>query len=35
MKLDAAAANYVLNVVNEYIKEIKSMEEKISLDLFK
>ena len=35
MKLDDAAANYVLNVVNEYIKEIKSMEEKISLDLFK
>ena len=33
-ELDAAAYNYVLKDVNKFIKEIRSMEEKINLSLF-
>ena len=33
-KLDDAANNYMLKNVNEFIKEIKSMEEKINSSLF-
>ena len=33
-KSDAAAYDYVLKDVNDFIQEIKSMEEKISLSLF-
>ena len=33
-KSDAAAHNYVLEDVKDFIQEIKSMEEKINLSLF-
>ena len=33
-KLDDAGYNYVLKNVNDFIQEIKSMEEKINLSLF-
>ena len=33
-KSDNAAYDYVLNDVNKFIEEIKSMEEKINLSLF-
>ena len=33
-KLDDSAHSYVLEEVNKFIKEIKSMEEKINLNLF-
>ena len=33
-KSDDAAYNYMLKNVNEFIEEIKSMEEKINLSLF-
>ena len=33
-ELDAAAYNYVLRDVNKFIKEIRSMEERINLSLF-
>ena len=33
-KLDDAANNYMLKNVNKFIKEIKSMEEKINSSLF-
>ena len=33
-ELDDAAYNYVLKDVNRFIKEIRSMEEKINLSLF-
>ena len=34
-KTDDAANNYLLEVLNKYIEEIKSMEEKFYLSLFK
>ena len=34
-KLDAAAYDYVLEDVNNFIQKIESMAEKINLDLFK
>ena len=34
-KLDNTAYNYVLKDVNKFIEEIKSLEEKINLSLFK
>ena len=34
-KKDDAAKNYLLEVLNKYIEEIKSMEEKFYLSLFK
>ena len=33
-KLDDSAHSYVLEEVNKFIEEIKSMEEKINLNLF-